>query len=234
MDTLEKMKKEAVIFGRYLIDHWMTVVILAVSATQTYYLVSTFAPSWAWWLAGLGVCLMEGGFLYWRWREYEADPLDLDGKANTNKQESIANVMVYLTLCASVLTMLAGASLEIGKSDLAYILQTLPGLENYLGLGAVVCIFLLAGGHLYADWQYRRNDPDAKLEREYRENLRKLERSRRKANIEGEEIVMRGRNEELRRLYDANGENMGRDRAAEEFQAIANKKNPTSGNGNRQ
>lgn len=229
MDALEKVKKEAFVFGRYLIDHWMTVVILGVSATQTYYLVSRFAPDWAWWLAALGVCLMEGGFLYWRWREYEADPLDLDGKGNTNKQESIANVMVYLTLGTSVLTMLAGASLEIGKSDLAYILQTLPGLENYLGLGAVVCIFLLAGGHLYADWQYRRNDPDAKMERDFREDMRELERKRRKTNIDGQKIIMEGRNKELRRRYDEEGEGMGVLDATNEFNSI---KNPTHGNGN--
>ena len=235
MDTLEIVKSKAFDFGKYLLDHWMTVVILGVSATQTYYLVNKFAPEWALWLPALGVCLMEGGYLYWRWREYEADPVD-DGKTNTNKQESIANVMVYLTLSASVLTMLAGASLEISQSDLAYILQTVPNMENYLGLFAVICIFLLAGGHLYADWQYRRNDPDAIMEREFRENERQLERDRRKANIDGQKIVMEGRNNELRRLYGANGENMGRSKAAEDFEAIANKPktNPQTGNGNRQ
>jgi uncharacterized Tic20 family protein len=234
MDTLEVVKGKAFDFGKYLLDHWMTVVILGVSATQTYYLVSTFAPAWALWLPALGVCLMEGGYLYWRWREYEADPLDIDGKQNTNKQESIANVMVYLTLGASVLTMLAGAALEISQSELAYILKTIPDMETYLGLFAVVCIFLLAGGHLYADWQYRRNDPDAVMERNFRESERELERARRKANIEGQKIVMEGRNNELRRLYDANGANMGRSKAAEEFEAIANKPktNPQSGNGN--
>lgn len=233
MDTLEKVKKEMFVFGRYLIDHWMTVVILGVSATQTYYLVSTFAPAWAAWLPWLGVCLMEGGYLYWRWREYEADPID-DGKKNTNKQEEIANIMVYLTLGSSVLTMLAGATLEIGQSDMAYLLQTIPNLSTYLGLFAVVCIFVLAGGHLYADWQYRRNDPDAIMERNFREEQRKLTRDRRSADIEGEKIILNGRNEEIRRLYGANGTNMGKTKAAEEFEALANshRANPQKGNGN--
>jgi len=234
MDTMEKVKAKALDFGRYLLDHWMTVVILGVSATQTYFLVSTFSPEWALWLPALGVCLMEGGYLYWRWREYEADPLDVQGKGVSNKQEEIANVMVYLTLGASVLTMLAGAALEIGQSDLAYILQTVPNLETYLGLFAVTCIFLLAGGHLYADWQYRRNDPDAVMERNFREEERKLTRDRRRADIDGEKIILTGRNEELRRLYGANGANMGKNKAAEEFEALVNsrKQNPTKGNGN--
>lgn len=234
MDTLEKVRAKALDFGRYLLDHWMTVVILGVSATQTYFLVSTFSPDWALWLPALGVCLMEGGYLYWRWREYEADPLDIDGKGNTNKQEEIANVMVYLTLGASVLTMLAGAALEIGQSDMAYILQTIPDMDTYLGLFAVTCIFLLAGGHLYADWQYRRNDPDAVMERNFREEERKLTRDRRRADIDGEKIILTGRNEELRRLYGANGANMGKNKAAEEFEALVNarKANPPKGNGN--
>lgn len=231
MDTMEIVRTKALDFGRYLLDHWMTVVILGVSATQTYFLVSTFAPDWALWLPALGVCLMEGGYLYWRWREYEADPLDVQGKGVSNAQEGIANVMVYLTLGASVLTMLAGAALEIGQSDLAYILQTVPNLETYLGLFAVTCIFLLAGGHLYADWQYRRNDPDAVMERNFREEERKLTRDRRRANIDGEKIILTGRNEELRRLYGANGANMGRDKAVKEFEALVNK-NPQNGNGN--
>lgn len=231
MDTMEIVRTKALDFGRYLLDHWMTVVILGVSATQTYFLVSTFAPDWALWLPALGVCLMEGGYLYWRWREYEADPLDVQGKGVSNAQEGIANVMVYLTLGASVLTMLAGAALEIGQSDLAYILQTVPNLETYLGLFAVTCIFLLAGGHLYADWQYRRNDPDAVMERNFREEERKLTRDRRRANIDGEKIILTGRNEELRRLYGANGANMGRDKAVKEFEALVNK-NPQNGSGN--
>ncbi len=231
MDSMEIVKQKALDFGKYLLDHWMTVVILGVSATQTYFLVSTFSPDWALWLPALGVCLMEGGYLYWRWREYEADPLDAQGKGVSNKQEEIANVMVYLTLGASGLTMLAGAALEIGQSDLAYILQTVPNLETYLGLFAVTCIFLLAVGHLYADWQYRRNDPDAVMERNFREEERKLTRDRRRADIEGEKIILTGRNEELRRLYGANGANMGRDKAVKEFEALVNK-NPQNGNGN--
>jgi len=229
MDALEKAKIQAVRFGRFLVDHWMTVVILGVSSTQTYFLVGTFAPKWALWLPALGVCLMEGGYLYWRWREYEADPID-DGRTNTNKQESIANTMVYLTLSASVLTMLAGATIEIAQSDMAYLL-TIPNMEVYLGLLAVVCIFVLAGGHLYADWQYRRNDPDAALERDFREQTRKLTRDKRTAEIEGEKIVMKGRNAELARLYGEKGAQMGQNKAIDEFEAIANK-TKTRGNGN--
>jgi len=227
MDALDRAKKQASQFGKFLIDHWMTVVILGVSSTQTYFLVSTFAPEWALWLPALGVCLMEGGYLYWRWREYEADPLE-DGKTNTNKQEEIANIMVYLTLFASVLTMLAGATIEIANSDMAYLL-TIPNMETYLGLAAVVCIFLLAGAHLFADWQYRRNDPDAKLEREFRGEERELTREKRLAEIDGQKIVMKGRNAELRRLYGEKGTDMGVIDATNEFAEIANKKNPTGG-----
>lgn len=230
MDTLEKAKIQALRFGKFLADHWMTVVILGVSSTQTYFLVSTFAPKWALWLPALGVCLMEGGYLYWRWREYEADPIE-DGKTNTNKQEEIANVMVYLTLFASVLTMLAGATIEIANSDMAYLL-TIPNMEVYLGLGAVVCIFLLAGAHLFADWQYRRHDPDAKLERDFRGEERELTREKRLAEIDGQKIVMQGRNKELRRLYGEKGNGMGVLDATNEFEQIANK-NPTGGNGKR-
>jgi len=75
-DALDKAKEQALRFGKFLADHWMTVVILGVSSTQTYSLVNGFAPDWAFWLPALGVCLMEGGYLYWRWREYEADPLE--------------------------------------------------------------------------------------------------------------------------------------------------------------
>lgn len=225
-DALEKVKIQASRFGKFLADHWMTVVILGVSSTQTYFLVSTFAPRWALWLPALGVCLMEGGYLYWRWREYEADPLE---ESDENKQETIANVMVYLTLFCSVLTMLAGAAIEIANSDMAYLL-TIPNMETYLGLTAVVCIFLLAGAHLFADWQYRRNDPDAYLERGFREQTRKLTRDKRNAEINGEKIVMEGRNKELARLYNEKGTNMGVSKAADEFEAMANK-NPTRGNG---
>ena len=233
IDTLEIVKNKAFDFGRYLADHWITVIILGVSSTQTYYLVSTFSPDWASWLPLLGVGLMEGGYLYWRWREYESDPLDLQGKGVSNKQEGIANIMVYLTLGASVLTMLAGAALEVANSDIAFILA-IPDMEMYLGLFAVTCIFLLAGGHLYADWQYRRNDPDAVMERNFREESRKLTRDRRRADIDGEKIILNGRNEELRRLYGANGANMGKNKAAEEFEVLVNsrKANPPKGNGN--
>lgn len=229
MDTMEKVKRFGAFVIRFTTDHFLTAVILGVSATQTYMLVSLFAPDWALWLPALGVCLMEGGYLYWRWREYESDPLDIQGKGVSNKQEEIANVMVYLTLGASVLTMLAGATLEIANSDLAYIL-TIPNMEMYLGLFAVAAIFILGGLHLYADWQYRRNDPDAVMERNFREEARKLERERRKADIDGEKIILRGRNAELSRLYGEKGEGMGRTRAADEFESMvnrANKRNPT-------
>jgi len=137
--------------------------------------------------------------------------------------------MVYLTLFASVLTMLAGATIEIANSDMAYLLA-IPNMETYLGLSAVIVIFLLAGAHLFADWQYRRNDPDSALERDFRRETRELTRDKRTAEIDGEKIVLQGRNAELRRLFGENGANMGKSKAAQEFEAIANK-NPTKGSG---
>jgi hypothetical protein len=229
MDAMTEAKKTLERLGRYIVDHWITVIILGVSSTQTYYLVNLFAPKYASWLPALGVGLMEGGFLYWRWREYEADPID-DGKINTNKQEFIANIMVYATLFASVVTMLAGAALEIANSDLAYIL-TIPNMDNLLGMFAIAFIFLLAGAHLFADWQYRKHDPDGAQERAYREQTRLLARQKREADIEGQKIVLAGRNAELKRRYSEQGAEIGRGQASAEFEELVKTANPKQGNG---
>lgn len=200
-------------FFVYVFDHWMTLVVLAVSATQTYYLVARFAPVWATWLASLGVCLMEGGFVYWRWREYEADIADGDlADKQKNKQEAIANRMVWITLLTSVFTMLAGAFMEIAESDLAGLLSD-PFIANTAGLLAIVAIFLLAGLHLYHDWQYRRYDPDVVMERGWRAEQRKMDRERHKAELEGEGIVLNGRNAQLREFYGQKGQAIGRGQA---------------------
>lgn len=230
-DAMQSIFENATRFAKYLFDHWMTVVILCVSATQTFYLVDIFNPEWAAWLPFLGVCLMEGGYLYWRWREYEADPLDVQGKGNSNKQEEIANWMVYITLASSGFTMIAGAFLEIANADVQIFLSD-PGFANMMGLFAIALIFLLAVAQLYADWQYRRYDPDAVLAREYRKAERELDRERWKADHEGQKIVMRGRNQRLSAMYSEKGEGIGARQAEAEFNAKNGQKTRSNFNAN--
>ena len=228
-DLLKTGKYGLLRFGSYVRENWITVGMLAVSATQTYTLVSVFAPGYAFWLPALGVMLMEGGFLYWKWREQEADPLE-DGKPDTNEQEKIANIMVYVTLFVSIVTMLAGLFVEIANSEIAYYTEWIVygdmNVGNALAVVSMAFIFLLGAGHLFADWQYKKNDPQAILEREWRIEARALARSKRQADIEGQKIIMRGRNNELRRLYGEQGEALGALDATDEFRTIAN---PTKG-----
>lgn len=204
-------------FGYYLQDHFIQLVVVAVSATQTYFLVSQIAPRWASWLPILGVCLMEGGYIFWMWREFEADIADGSlADVEKNEQEKIANSMVYITLGLSVLTMLAGGLLEITKSDLASYLQV-PVLANWAALLAISGIFVLAGVHLFYDWRYRRADPDVALNREHRAKMRKIGRERLLAELEGEEKVTAEEVKHSRALIDQNKQRIGETRANTNF-----------------
>ncbi len=205
-------------FGKFLLDHFIQLVVVGVSATQTYFLVSQIAPKWAHWLPPLGVLLMEGGYLFWMWREFEADIADGSLKdIEKNAQEKIANKMVYATLGLSVLTMLAGGLLEIAQSDLLAVLAN-QGLANSLALVAISSIFVLAGIHLFADWRYRRADPDEALDRIHRMKMRQLRRLQQGAILGGEEKVTQEEVQYTQQLYDANKDRLGRGRANETFQ----------------
>lgn len=205
-------------FGVYLVDHFIQLVVVGVSATQTYFLVNQIAPRWATWLPLLGVLLMEGGYLFWMWREFEADIADGSLRdVEKNAQEKIANRMVYVTLFLSVLTMLAGGLLEIAQSDLLAVLQ-IPVLANWLALGAISGIFLLAGIHLFADWRYRRADPDVSLDRIHRAEMRRLRRMKQQAFLSGEEKVTEEEVQHTRELYIANKKQLGQGRANDQFQ----------------
>jgi len=76
VDAGSEFMDKSRLFGGYLLDHFIQLVVVAVSATQTYYLISSVAPQWALWLPVFAVLLMEGGYLFWMWREFEADIAD--------------------------------------------------------------------------------------------------------------------------------------------------------------
>lgn len=214
-----EMSDTGKMFGSFLIDHFIQLVVVGVSATQTFFLVSQIAPNWATWLPVLGVLLMEGGYLFWMWREFEADIADGSLKdIEKNAQEKIANRMVYVTLGLSVLTMLAGGLLEIAQSDLLAILE-IPQFANILALLAIGGIFVLAGIHLFADWRYRRADPDVALDRIHRMKMRELHRKQQGAVLDGEEKVMGEEVQATQLLYAANKSKIGQTRANENFQA---------------
>jgi len=221
-------------FGGYIVDHFIQLVVVAVSATQTYFLVSQIAPRWATWLPVLGVLLMEGGYLFWMWREFEADIADGSLKdIEKNAQEKIANRMVYVTLGLSVLTMLAGALLEVAQSDLLALLAV-PYLANFMALIAISSIFVLAGVHLFADWRYRRADPDIALDRQHRANVRDLRRKKQVAINQGEEQITDEEVGETQRLYRDRKQSIGKQRAGESFDnryqvyALDEEANPTN------
>ena len=204
-------------FADYLKDHFIQLVVVGVSATQTFFLVSQIAPNWATWLPILGVLLMEGGYLFWMWREFEADISDGSlADIEKNAQEKIANSMVYVTLGLSVLTMLAGGLLEIAQSDLLAILAV-PQFANIVALIAIGGIFVLAGIHLFADWRYRRADPDIALDRVHRMKMRGLRRKQQGAVLDGEEEVTEEEIEHTQKLYTANKKQLGQGRAKENF-----------------
>lgn len=212
-----EMTDTSKLFGSFLIDHFIQLVVVGVSATQTYFLVSQIAPKWATWLPVLGVLLMEGGYLFWMWREFEADIADGSLKdIEKNAQEKIANRMVYVTLGLSVLTMLAGGLLEIAHSDLLAVLEV-PQFANILALLAISGVFVLAGIHLFADWRYRRADPDVAINRVHRMRMRELYRKQQAAVMDGEEKVTQVEVEETQRLYSANKGALGHSRATENF-----------------
>lgn len=204
-------------FGKFALDHFIQLVVVGVSATQTYFLVSQIAPNWATWLPVLGVLLMEGGYLFWMWREFEADIADGSLQdVEKNAQEKIANRMVYVTLGLSVLTMLAGGLLEIAQSDLLAILAV-PAFANIVALIAISGIFVLAGVHLFADWRYRRADPDVALNRVHRMKMRGLHRKQQEAVLSGEEEVTKEEVTHTQQLYTANKEKIGKNRANDGF-----------------
>lgn len=204
-------------FWDYLKDHFIQLVVVGVSATQTYFLVSQIAPGWATWLPILGVLLMEGGYLFWMWREFEADISDGSlADIEKNAQEKIANRMVYITLGLSIVTMLAGGLLEIAQSDLLAILAV-PTFANIVALIAIGGIFVLAGIHLFADWRYRRADPDIALDRVHRMKMRELRRKQQGAVLDGEEKVTEEEVDHTKQLYSSNKRKLGQDRAKENF-----------------
>lgn len=204
-------------FGDYIRDHFIQLVVVGVSATQTFYLVQQIAPRWATWLPVLGVLLMEGGYLFWMYREFEADIADGSlADVQKNAQERIANRMVYITLGLSVLTMLAGGLLEIAQSDLLALLA-IPAWANIVALIAISGIFVLAGIHLFADWRYRRADPDVALDRQHRKTMRQLKRERDLAMMNGEEKVTQEQVKNTADLYERNKAKIGRERAQEDF-----------------
>ena len=206
-------------FGARLLDHFIQLVVVAVSATQTSYLVSIIAPQWAAWLASFAVLLMEGGYLFWMWREFEADMADGDlSDKEKNAQERIANRMVYITLGLSALTSLAGGFLEVANSDLAMLLTQFPALASYLAIAAISGIFILGVIHLFADWHYRRSDPDIALDRVHRANVRRLARDRQQAVYDGEELVTGEQVQHTRRLYTDNKTRLGQAQAKDEFE----------------
>jgi hypothetical protein len=204
-------------FGTFLVDHFIQLVVVGVSATQTFFLVSQIAPNWATWLPLLGVLLMEGGYLFWMWREFTADIADGSLKdIEKNAQEKIANRMVYITLGLSVLTMLAGGLIEIAQSDLLAVLAV-PQFASLVGLIAISSIFVLAGIHLFADWRYRRADPDVAIDRVHRMKMRQMRRRQQEAILGGEEKVTEEEVIHTQELYTANKRTLGQTRAKEEF-----------------
>lgn len=212
-ETADTMK----MFFDYLKDHFIQLVVVGVSATQTFFLVSQIAPNWATWLPALGVCLMEGGYIFWMWREFEADISDGSlADIEKNAQEKIANRMVYITLGLSILTMLAGGLLEIAQSDLLAALAN-PVFANVTALLAISGIFVLSGIHLFADWRYRRADPDIALDRMHRMKMRELRRKQQGAVLNGEEKVTEEEVGHTQRLYDDNKRKIGQGRAIDNF-----------------
>lgn len=205
-------------FMSYAMENWITIVVLVLSATQTFTLVDYFAPEWAIWLPFVGVAMMEGGFLYWKWREMEADAADgsIDD-VEKNEQEKKANFMVYVTLGMSVVTMLAGALLEVGQSALSQYLSA-PGMTAFMGWIAITGIFVLAGLHLFMDWQYHRTDPDVKMAREHRAAMRKAGRQQLMAQQQAEITIASKTAQRTKDLTDEKADVLADQRATKQWQ----------------
>lgn len=208
----------------YILEHWIKMIVLVVSSTQTFSLVKFFAPTWAFWLPYVAVLLIEGATPYWQYREAEADAADgnVDDKVK-NKQETIANRMVWVGLVAVCLTMIAGALIEVSNSEvLSSILKPNESVTGLFGWLAIIGVFLFGAIQMYADWQYRRHDPKMSMAREHRAELRTLDRQRQRTINAGEQFTMKYEAAELRRGYNRNAKKVGSQRANIQLRKVLN------------
>ena len=204
----------------YLLVHWIKIIVLVASATQTYALIKFFAPAWAWWLPIIAVLLTEGATPFWQWRESEADAADgsVDDKEK-NKQERIANGMVWTGLVAVCSTMVAGALIEVSNSEqLSAILKPNESVTGALGWIAIIGVFLFGAIQMWADWQYKRADPMLMIQRENRATMRTLDRRRMQAIYRGEEHTTKIEARTISRNYRTLGKKIGTKRGEESFE----------------
>lgn len=211
----------------YIIAHWIKIIVLVVSATQTFSLIKFFAPVWAWWLPIVAVLLTEGATPFWQWRESEADAADGNvDDIEKNKQERIANSMVWTGLIAVSTTMIAGALIQVSNSEvLSAILKPNEQITGALGWLAIVGVFLFGSVQMWADWQYKRNDPMLTLERENRANMRLLTRRRTSAIYRGEERTTKVEARTITQNYNKQSKSLGAKRGNERFQRATEESN---------
>jgi hypothetical protein len=219
----------------YIVEHWIKIIVLIASATQTYSLIKFFAPAWAWWLPVVAVLLTEGATPFWQWREAEADAADGNvDDVEMNKQETIANGMVWTGLVAVCVTMIAGALIQVSNSEvLSRILKPNEAVTGALGWTAIVGVFLFGAVQMWADWQYHRADPMLTLERENRAKMRLLNRRRTAAIYRGEERTTKFEARAITKNYNTQSKVLGAKRGNERFRkatAASNTDNET-GNG---
>lgn len=213
MQSFSRMKAPDII--TYVKANWIKLLVLIASATQTYSLVGYVAPEWAWWLPLIGVLLMEGAVPYWQQFEEMADIADgVKDDVKKNAQERLANVMVWLTILMSAVTMVAGAVIEVADSEkLSKFMKPDAGTTAFLGWLAIIGIFLLGTVHLIAHWQYKRLDPALIIARENRQAVRSMQRETMRAINKGNQDVLKHERREIRQSFRTNAKKMGKTRA---------------------
>jgi len=204
---------------KWITDNWLKSMVLIASATQTFALISFFAPAWAFWLPFIGVMLMEGAVPIWQAREQMADEQEGKGLSEKEKaaQERIANIMVWLCIFMTATTMIGGALVEVSTGQMAKILKPNETITAFMGWASIVGIFLLGSTHLIADWRYRRLDPMFKMKQEFRREQRRLLRIKNKVKLQDEAREQRYELKRLRELSRKEAPKRGRKKAEDNY-----------------
>jgi hypothetical protein len=207
---------------KYVKEQWIKLIVLVMSATMTFSLLNYLAPAWAWWLPYIAILLVEGSIPFWQIRELNADAADGDVEdEEKNAQEKLANAMVWTGLTLMVVTMIGGALIEVGDSEvLSKVLKPNAGVTRFMGWSSLIGVFIFGAIQVWADWQYKRLDPMNELMREGRARMRKLDRVNQRAILQGEEKVTKAAVRNIRKEFNKIAPVAGANRARQRMKSV--------------
>jgi hypothetical protein len=207
---------------KYVKEQWIKLIVLVMSATMTFSLLNYLAPPWAWWLPYIAILLVEGSIPFWQIRELNADAADGDVEdEEKNAQEKLANAMVWTGLTLMVVTMIGGALIEVGDSEvLSKVLKPNAGVTGFMGWSSLIGVFIFGAIQVWADWQYKRLDPMNELMREGRARMRKLDRTNQRAILQGEEKVTKAAVRNIRKEFNKIAPVAGANRARQRMKGV--------------